>query len=410
MSLFSLTIKRLFSRKLLSILLIFSIGLSTLLLIGIQKIKNSAKSSFSNSISGTDLIVGSRSGDIQLLLYTVFRQGQPVANISWESIEDIKNLPEVDWVIPLSLGDSHRGFPVVGTDSTYFEHYRYSTKKQIQFHKGRPFQKTYDVVLGSEVAKTLNYSLNDVLYMSHGMAKGPLKTHKNNPFKVVGVLKPTHTPIDKTLHIKLEGMTALHVNWNTIDKTQIASMDLTPSSITGAMVGLHSKFALFTTQRKITNWVNEPLMAIIPGVTLSRLWSNISIFDNTLMIISILVLLVGFTGLLISLFMSLIQRKRELALLRTMGANPSFLFRLVSLEAFMICIAGVSFGIALIQLIGFLFKPFLESQFGLTLDLNTITSLDILLSVSIVGVGLAISSVPALLAYQKGKSHVLESL
>ena len=86
MSLLNLTLKSIFSRRLISSLLILSIGLSSMLLIGVQKVKDSAKESFSHSISGTDLIVGARSGDIQLLLYTVFRQGQPIANMSWQSV------------------------------------------------------------------------------------------------------------------------------------------------------------------------------------------------------------------------------------------------------------------------------------------------------------------------------------
>ena len=128
MSWFKLTIHSLLNRKLPSALLIISIAISGMLLIGVQKIKDSAKQGFSHSISGTDLIVGARSGSIQLLLYTVFRQGQPIANMSWDSIQNIQQLPTVEWVIPISLGDSHRGFPVVGTTRTYFDHYKYQKK------------------------------------------------------------------------------------------------------------------------------------------------------------------------------------------------------------------------------------------------------------------------------------------
>ena len=104
MSLFKLTTKSIWNRKLTNGLLILSIALSTCLFIGVHKIKLSAKKSFSHSISGTDLIIGARSGDIQLLLYTVFRQGKPIANMSWDSVTNIEKNKNVKWLVPISLG------------------------------------------------------------------------------------------------------------------------------------------------------------------------------------------------------------------------------------------------------------------------------------------------------------------
>lgn len=406
MSLFKLTLKSILSRKLTSALLILSIGLSSMLLIGVQKIKQSAKESFSHSISDTDLIVGARSGDIQLLLYTVFRQGQAVANMSWESMTDIQTFSEVKWVVPLSLGDSHRGYPVLGTTLDYFEFYRFGRKQSLSFQKGHAFQTTFDVVLGSEVAKKLKYSLGDNLYLSHGVAKGNLPLHKNTPFQVVGILKATGTPIDKTLHIPIEGITALHI----APKKDVLSTDLTPTSVTGCLVGLHSKFSIFSVQRRITTWQKEPLMAIIPGVSLSKLWHSISTIDTAFLVISILVTLIAFIGLLLGLFMSLQHRKKELAILRTMGAHPWHLFVLLILESLIITTSGVLIGLMLMLGLGSILKPFLEEKMGLILSLTTLTPTELYLASSIVFFGLLTSVIPALLAYRKGLSKGFISL
>ncbi|RAP24691.1 peptide ABC transporter permease [Candidatus Marinamargulisbacteria bacterium SCGC AG-343-K17] len=406
MSLFKLTIKSIFSRKLTSLLLIISIGISTMLFIGVQKIKLSAKKSFSHSISGTDLIVGARSGDIQLLLYTVFRQGKPIANMSWESKKKIQALPNVKWLVPLSLGDSHRGYPVLGTNTDYFKHYKYGNKKTLTFNKGTKFNQPFDAVLGSEIAKKLNYTLNDTIVLSHGMAKGNLPIHKNRVFTIVGILKPTGTPVDKTVHVSLEGISAIHINWNNESKNKIENldtMDLTPQSITGCLIGLKSKFSIFTIKQKITNWEAEPLMAIIPGLTLSTLWQSISTIDTAFLIITIAVTLIAFLGLLLGLFMSLKERKNELSILRIMGAHPSQLSIMLILESIIITASGVIFGGLLMIIIGHIIKPILETRMGLILSFNTISTSDIYFGFGIIIFGIITSLIPAILAYKKGQ-------
>lgn len=406
MSLIRLTLKSILSRKLTSVLLILSIGLSTMLLLGVQKIKVSAKRSFSYSISGTDLIVGTRAGDIQLLLYTVFRQGQPVANISWESIKAIRDFPEVDWVVPVSLGDSHRGYPVLGTSKGYFQHYKYGKKKPLTIQQGRPFQTTFEAVLGSDVAKQLGYTPGTDIYLSHGVAKGRLPLHDHRPFQVVGILKPTGTPVDKTVHIPLEGMTALHV-----DPRQLPDKSaLIPSSVTGGFIGLHSKFSIFNVQRRITDWPDEPLMAIIPGVSLSRLWNSISSIDTALFIITFMVIIIAFIGLLSALFMSLHQRRRELAILRTMGAHPLQLALLLTLESVIITVSGVTGGLLLIAISGYFIMPILEDNLGLILSVNSFTLSELYLILGIIAFGVITSFVPALLAYRKGLSGGVHTL
>lgn len=114
----------------------FAIALGVALMLGVEKIRLGAKSSFANTLSGTDLIVGARGGAIQLLLYSVFRVGNATNNISWRSYQDIAAHPAVRWTLPLSLGDSHRGFRVLGTSRDYFEHYRYARQRRLEFAAG----------------------------------------------------------------------------------------------------------------------------------------------------------------------------------------------------------------------------------------------------------------------------------
>ena len=266
------------------------------------------------------------------------------------------------------------------------------------------FKAPFDVVLGSTVAKELNYKLNDTIYLSHGIAKGSLPLHRNHSFKVVGILNPTGTPVDKTVHVPLEGMSALHIN-NLTSDSKLDSFDLTPNSVTSCLIGLKSKLSLFHVQQRIIKWEHEPLMAIIPGVTLSRLWSNIRTIDTSFFLITILVTLITFIGLLLALFMSLNQRKRELAILRTMGARPMHLAYILILESLLITISGVMLGLLLMIGSGYVLTPFLEEAMGLILSLYSLSLTELYLALGIIVFGAITSFIPAWQAYRTGLSE-----
>ena len=401
MSLINLSLKSILSRKLVSSLLIISIAISTTLLIGIEKVKHSTKHSFSHSISGTDLIIGSKTSDIQLLMYTLFRVGQPVANISWSTFNNIKSYPEVAWAIPISLGDSHKEYPVVGTNIDYFTYYKFGRKKSLHLKTGFLFNKLNEVVLGYEVAKQLNYQINDVILLSHGVSGSPQALHKENTFKVVGILKATGTPVDKTVHISLEAMTALH---------SANKQDLTPTSITSCLIGLKSKFSLFTVQNRILKLKSEPLIAVIPGVALSKLWNNIRFIDSSFFIITLLVTVIAFLGLLLSLFLLLNQRKKELSILRSLGAHPVQISLLLITESLIITVSGTLLGLISLLINGILLGPILEEKTGLILSLSTISTHEITLSLAIILFGGITSLIPGYMIYKRSLSKGFSSI
>ncbi|WP_240922890.1 ABC transporter permease, partial [Pseudoalteromonas sp. Z1A6] len=210
MILAKLAYKSLLNRRASVLLTLFTIAISVMLLLSIERVRIDAKSSFSNTISGTDLIVGARTGDIQLLLSSVFRIGHTNNGVSWKSYEYITSQRGVKWSIPISLGDSHKGQAVLGTTLDYFSHYRFAKKQNLTFNKGHPFAAINEVVLGSEVANKLGYKLNDSIVISHGMGNTSFHHHDDNPFKIVGILNPTGTPVDKTLHIPLAAIDLIH--------------------------------------------------------------------------------------------------------------------------------------------------------------------------------------------------------
>lgn len=208
-----LAYKSLTNRKATALLTILTVAISVILLLGVERIRTQAKSSFANTISGTDLIVGARSGSVNLLLYSVFRIGNATANIDWQSFEEISQDRSVKWAIPISLGDSHKGFRVLGTNNQYFEHFRYGSKQPLALNQGRPFDGLFETVIGSDVAKELGYQVGSEIIIAHGISDVAFSRHDNLPFTVVGIFEPTGTPVDKTVHVSLEAIEAIHVGW-----------------------------------------------------------------------------------------------------------------------------------------------------------------------------------------------------
>lgn len=411
MHLIRIALASLANRRFTALLTVFAIALSVCLLLAVERVRTEARASFANTISGTDLIVGARSGSVNLLLYSVFRIGNATNNIRWDSFEHFANHRQVKWAIPISLGDSHRGYRVMGTSTAYFEHYRYARSQAPQLAQGREFaDDPFEVVLGAEVAQALGYGLGEEIVLAHGVARISLVKHDDKPFTVVGILARTGTPVDRTLHISLAGMEALHIDWQNgmpargaaqISADQARAMDLQPKQITAFMLGLNSKIATFSLQREINEFRGEPLLAILPGVALQELWSLMGTAEQALFVVSLFVVLTGLIGMLTAILTSLNERRREMAILRSVGARPWHIASLLVLEAFALALAGVAFGVALLYLGIAGSQGFVQANYGLYLALNAPSSYEWKLLGGILAAAVAMGSVPAWRAYRQ---------
>lgn len=403
-----LALKSILNRKFTIALTIFSIALSIMLLLGVERLRNDARESFAHTISGTDLIVGARSGPVQLLLYSVFRIGNPTNNVSWESYEEIRKQPLVAWTVPLSLGDSHRGFRVLGTSIDYFRHYHYGDEQALEFAMGAAFADVYDAVIGADVARELNYNLGQEIVLAHGTGDVSFVQHDDKPFRIVGILNKTGTPVDRTVHVSLEGIEAIHAGWENgvprsgfqIDAEQTRQMNLKPKTITAALVGLKSRLAAFRIQRFINEYPEEPLLAVLPGVALQELWDTMAIAQKALLAISILVVLVGISGMMTAILTSLNERRREMAVLRSVGARPWHIFVLFVGEAGMVMSIAAVTGVAALYVTQLIARPIIQTQLGLFLPIHSPSAHEYMLIGAAIGAGLLVGLIPAYRAYR----------
>jgi putative ABC transport system permease protein len=389
-------------------LTVVSIALSTALLLAVERTKRAAEEGFTQSISQTDLIVGARSGPINLILYTVFNMGSATNNISWKTYQELKANPSVDWVIPYSLGDGHRGFRVVATDENFYEHYRFRGDQHVELEQGKAALGLWDVVLGSEVAKKLGYKIGDRVVVAHGVTHGEgIQKHDDKPFAVSGILKPTGTALDTSLYISLEGMEAIHMDWvngaaptkeTSIAPDQIHKENIQISQITSFFLRTKSRIDTLRLQREINEYKEEPLLAIIPGVTLAELWRGLGYVDQALKFISWMVVAVGLMAMLISLLTSLNERRREMAILRSIGAGPARITALLVLESSVLTLIGIGVGVVVELSSFFILKGWLENQFGLYLVGSIFTRTEVLYLLVTFILGVLIGLIPALKA------------
>ncbi|MEQ1581038.1 MAG: FtsX-like permease family protein [Steroidobacteraceae bacterium] len=403
-----LALLSLWNRRSTVVLTVCGIAVSVALLLGVEKIRTDMRTGFANTISGADLIVGARSGPVNLLLYSIFRIGDATNGVSWKIYQRIAAHPDVAWTIPLSLGDSHRGYRVLGTNNDYFTHYRFAQDRTLAFTAGGPFTGRYDAVVGAEVASALHYTLGQSITLAHGVGEVSFANHADKPFVVTGILARTGTPADRTVHVTLEAIEALHAHAPAPpvlagpphDAEPGLDAGLTPDSITAFIVGLKNRVAAFQIQRDINEFRGEPLLAILPGVTLQQLWQVVGIAETALLVVAGCVVFAGLLGMLTAVLTSLNERRREMAILRSVGARPTHVFLLMMSEAALLGGAGVVVGMALLHAAVAVARPLLESRYGVFLSGNGITVFELAIGGVVIAAALLAGAIPAWRAYR----------
>lgn len=456
---FALALKSLRNRTLSVSLTVLSIALSVLLLLGVERVRDEARGSFSATVSGTDLIVGARTSPVHLLLYAVFHVGYANNNLRWESYRAIAARPAVAWTIPLSMGDSHRGFRVVGTDAAFFRHFRHGQDQALGLALGAAFAGDRDAVLGADVARRLGYKPGDPLVLAHGAGDVSFVQHDAHPFRVSGVLARTGTPVDRAIYVDLRGISEIHeeeTSSQPMDPLQGAlrkggrdpdhrsaqtpghesaihghtpgvdarntkshppgghgalthddepqaghDADQSEPALTAVLVGLKSRASALGAQRDINAYAGEPLTALMPGPTLQEIWEILGAMEKTLFAVSALVVLVGLAGMLVALLTSLNERRREMAILRAVGARPGHVFALILGEAAFITAAGIVIGLVALYAGLWLGGPWLETRVGLFIPWRWPSPHEIALMAMVAVAGVLIGLIPAYRSYRR---------
>lgn len=421
-----LALRSLANRRLTTVLTVASIALSVALLVGVETVRRGVRESFGGTIRGTDLIVGARGGGQQLLLSSIFGLGAPAGGFSWDTYQRWAAHPAVKWTIPLSLGDSYYGFRVVGTTDAFPEHYRYRNDGRVVVAEGAWAEDDHDVVVGSEVAARRALVLGDSLAITHGLRGTGIMDHEEHPFIVRGILASTFTPIDRSLYVTLEGIEAMHAGLgaggvpamtgatpppmpgaeppaDTLEVADSLSRPATRDSLpalTAFLLGTNNRFESLRLQREINTDTGEPLTAILPAVQLTDLWHTIGYAEDGARIISFAVLLVGLLGMLVALYATLQERRREMAILRSLGAGPRRIAGLLVFESGLLATLGALTGLAATYLLLWLGRGLAERHFGIFIPIEPPGRLEWIYLAGVVVAGVLVGLVPAWRAYR----------
>ena len=405
--LLSLAWHSLWSRRVTALLTVFAIAISVALLLGVEKLRTGAREGFAATVSGTDLIVGPRSGPLNLLLYSTFHLGEPTASVSWASYELVRRHPDVAWAVPVSLGDSHRGFRVMGTSRDYFEHFRYGRRVPLAFAEGGAFADLHDAVVGAGVAASLGYRVGDAIELSHGLGEVSFAPHDDHAFRISGILSPTGTPVDRLVIVSLEAVSAIHEGWEGgaraapgLHEGDHDHEPRPPEKITAFLVGMKSRPSVLQMQRALNEYRGEPLTAVLPGVALSELWRMVGVADRALQAVAACVVLAGLVGMVATLLTGLGERRREMAVLRSVGARPGHVFGLLVLESTFLALLGVVAGALLAWGLLAAVSPWLDRQLGLSLSPGLPGHYDLAIGAAVVAAGFLAGTIPAWRAYR----------
>ena len=459
---FTLVIQSLLNRWLSCLLIILTLAFSISLFFTVSRIQESVRSSFQNTISGVDSVVAARGGDLQILLNSVFLIGEPNSTIRWGTFKDITDNNKMNWAVPITLGDSHKGYRVIGTTNNYFKEIKYSSGKNIEFLSGNSFNDVFDVVLGNAVANKLKYNLDAEIIITHGLSDvGEVHTfssekenhsdhadhddhadeehdnhddhvdhddhakheehdnhedhadegheghnHENLGFKVTGILKPTGTPIDNAVYISLAGIEAMHTGWignqKVIDVSieQIMQSELKPKTISAIFVSLKNRTQVFQFQRDVLNYKEEAISSVMPGITLSRLWALTGNVDKAFKIITFFIIIIALLGMIAMTIAGLNGRRREMAILRSVGASPTNIVSLLLVESIIISLISCAIGYILMIVIFSIGKDYLQNNYGIFINSFSIKNYDLQMIISIICAALIATIVPAIQIYK----------
>lgn len=411
MNIFTLVTKNILQRCLSILLTTLSVALGVALIAATISIKNEVETNFRQSSVGYEMIVGSKGSPMQLVLSTVYMLGNPVGNIRYEVYEDLKKDRRVALALPYAFGDNYAGHRIVGTTDEVFTKFQYAPGKSYEISEGRPFkaESEFEAVIGSEVAKRTGMKIGDTFIATHGLQESSEDTghqHEEKPFTVVGIMKPTGATADKIIYTTLRSVWEIHEHHGAEDEHSDTETEGTHdnhdhdahhdedgdhdyeqvshahvSDITAVIVKVRSP--LFALQ--FYKQINDGTMAqaAIPVNEIKSLFDIVGNVDWAFLLITALVIVVALIGMLVAIYNSLNERRREIAIMRSLGAHRRKIFGIITLEAVVISFFGTLAGLLLSKLLLLLVKGYIIESTGVEIGVKVLNFISIKEGVSV---------------------------
>ncbi len=360
---------------LLSLLLL---SLSVFLATFVLQLSQQFGGQLSKNIAPFDMVVGAKGSPLQLVLSSVLHVDVPTGNIKLKDVSMLQKHPFVETAIPVSYGDNHKGFRILGTETSYLDHYK------AKLSEGRRYENPFEVVAGSNVAQQLALKLGNRFTSSHGLAVGAVDEHEEHFFIVKGILEPTGTVVDQLLLTNLESIWKIHDHEENHHDEE--------KEITSLLVKFKSPMGMVQLPRFINQ--NTSMQAALPGFEVQRLMSLLGSGVKTVNGIALAILLVSGLSIFISLLKTIRERRQELALLRTYGFRTEQLLGLALLEGLLLALIGFVLGWFLGRLGIWGVSQYMQTLYGYNLQIKGPEQLELFL----LGLILIFTTIAALFA------------
>lgn len=367
-----------------------SIALATGLWLAVWVMKTQSESTFTSVDAGFDAVLGARGSKLQLVLNAIFHLEDPVGNLAYSDFEEIRKNSAVELAVPLAFGDNYRGYRIVGTEPDLFLKTEYRPGHHYEFEPGgRIFDgQRREALIGSFVAQRLHLRVGDKFQPYHGLIFNAEDQHAET-YVVVGILKPSNTPADKVLWIPLAGIQTMAGH----DPRTATDVSAVLVKLKSAMVGRNLDLLYNKQGNRLTfAWPIARVMA--------QLFDKIAWFERILTLVAYLVALVAAASVLASIYNSMNERRREIAILRALGARRHTVFGTIVLEAAAISAGGALLGLAIYAILMSVAAGLVRAQTGVVLNPFAWTPVFLQAPLAMIGLGAAAGIVPAIKAYR----------
>jgi putative ABC transport system permease protein len=380
-----------------------SAALATGLVLAVFSIKQQAQDAFTGGATAFDAVLGARGSQLQLVLNSVFHLETSPGNIPWSTYQAIAQDPRVRLAIPYAVGDNYRGFRIVGTTPELFERAAPSAGRRFAV-RGRFFDPSaHEAVIGSVVAQRTGLREGATFHPYHGVAFSQTMQHAEQ-YTVVGVLAPTNTPADRVVWIPIEGVYRMsgHVLRGAGDVYTPQEGQGIPDEhqeVSAVLLQLHSPQAGFALDQQINKQGRVATLAWPIGRVMTELFDKLGWVNRILGLVAYLVMLVAGGSILASVYNSISERRRAIAILRALGARRRLIFAAIVSEATVIAGLGAVLGYGVYAALLSLAAVIVRGQTGVVLEVWQYHSSLLLAPLGMVAVGAVAGIVPAIRAY-----------
>ncbi|MCA1764012.1 MAG: ABC transporter permease [Cryomorphaceae bacterium] len=391
MNIFKISFKNILGRPLNALLTIIMLTMGVALTSLLIMVSASFDESFKKNIRGVDMVVGAKGSPLQLILSAVYQIDNPTGNIPKKEADKLSKNPMVAETVQLSFGDSYKGRKIVGTSHAYLELYG------AKMADGKPWSETFEAVVGATVAAENGLNVGDTFYSAHG-ADENAEVHGDHPFTVTGVLEPNGTVLDRLL------LTSPQSIWDVHHSEPISDEE---KEITAMLVKFKNKMGMISLPRMVNK--NTNMQAALPSIEVNRLFELFGIGIATLQTVAIVLMVLGGISVFVSLLNSLKDRAYEIALMRSMGASRGKVYAMIIIEALLLGLIGVFFGLLIAHVGAIVLDSFTAAELGIQFDLFAFYSGELYLVLATFSICFLAALFPAVKTVKMDVSNVLST-